>query len=210
MKIPVINVDGDTVGEYELDQALYGLTVKPSILHQAVVWQMSRRRAGTASVKTRSEVSGGGRKPWKQKGTGRARAGSNRSPVWRHGGVVHGPKPKDWSLDFPKRMRKLAVRMALANRAQQGALSIIEDYKQDSAKTKEVLAMLGRLGQSRVLFVSKGDGSDANFALSVSNVPNCKVLPEIGLNVYDLLNHNYCVVEREAFATIDARLAAGR
>lgn len=210
MKVPVFDISGNRAGEQQLSDELFGVTVKKSVLHQVVVWQMAARRAGTASTKTRSEVRGGGRKPFKQKGTGQARAGSTRSPLWRKGGVSHGPQPRDWSQGLPKRVRKLGVRMALANRVQLGHFGVLSSAAGADGKTKSAKAMLEKLGQSRVLFITKGDGSDAAFANAMRNVPGCKVLPEVGTNVYDILNHTFCLVEANALPVIEARLQAGR
>ena len=210
MKIAVYDIKGTKTGDREISDEIYGVTVKQSVLHQNVIWQQTRRRAGTASTKTRSEVRGGGRKPWKQKGTGRARAGTSSSPLWRHGGTTFGPKPKDWSQALPKRVRKLGVQMAMANRAQMGNMAVLTGVSDAETKTKSALTMLSAMGKERVLFVTKGDGTDATFALSLTNIPNCSVLPERGINVYDILNHTHLVVEDDALGIIEARLTAGR
>lgn len=211
MNVPVYNPQGQQIGDAELSAELFGLTVKKSVLHQTVVWQLARRRAGTASTKTASEVSGGGRKPFKQKHTGRARAGSTRSPLWRHGGTTHGPKPRDWSTRLPKRVRKLALRMAIANRVQSGAFGLLESLEGIEPKSKWGKQFLKSLGHGeRLLVVTQTKEQGENIRRALANIPNCNVLPEIGLNVYDVLNHSFCLVEKEAMAVIEGRLSAGR
>lgn len=210
MKVPVYSVTGQKSGEGDLSDALFGLTVKKSVLHQTVVWQLARRRAGTASTKTVSEVRGGGRKPWKQKGTGRARAGSTRSNIWRHGGVSHGPKPKSWATKLPKRVRKLAVRMAIANRIQGDALGIIETVAGAEPRARWAKDFLKNIVQERILIVTATKEGSEDIRKAFSNIPNCDVLPEAGLNVYDILNHSFCLIEQGAIEVIENRLTAGR
>lgn len=211
MKVPVYDIDGKKRSDHELSDELFSLTVKPSVLHQVVVWQQAKKRAGTSSTKTTAEVSGGGKKPWRQKGTGRARSGSNRSPVWVGGGVVHGPKPKSWEQGLPKRVRKLGVRMALANRIQHDALALLDGLDKAQPKSKWGKDFCANFGSDqRVLVVAGNAERGESMRRAFANLPNCDVLSEAGLNVRDILNHQYCLIDTEAVAVIESRLAAGR
>jgi large subunit ribosomal protein L4 len=168
--------------------------------------QLAKRRAGTASTKGRSEVRGGGRKPWRQKGTGRARAGSTRSPLWRGGGVVFGPKPRSYAYKVPKKVRRLALKMALSSKLANGQLLILDQYPYTAPKTKDFVKVLENLAINKVLFVTAGD--DEILTLSSRNVPYVQVMPTEGLNVYDILRYDYLVVLQPALSRIEARLAA--
>ena len=151
----VVNPQNEKVDEVVLSEAVFGVPVKGHLLHEAVRWQRARQRRGTASTKGRSEVSGGGRKPWRQKGTGRARAGSNRSPLWRHGGISHGPKPRDWSFRFPKALRRDALRTALSAKIAAREVRILEDLTMDRPSTKTFQSLLKGLGiTGKVLVVT--------------------------------------------------------
>lgn len=211
MKVPVFDINGKQTAESELSDALFGITVKQSVLHQVVVWQQAKMRSGTASTKTVSEVRGGGRKPWRQKGTGRARAGSTRSPIWVGGGRAHGPKPKSWAQKLPKRMRKLGVRMAIANRIQHQALGLLQGIDQAEPRTKWGKEFCANLGTTERLLVVAGDAQRGEaLRRAFANLSSCDVLPEAGLNVRDILNHQFCLIDTEAVALIEGRLSAGR
>lgn len=179
---------GKKAGSATLDDHMFGIEPNMSVMHQVVTAQLAARRAGTHSTKTRAERRGGGAKPWRQKGTGRARQGSIRSPQWRGGGIAHGPKPRDYSQKTPKKMIKLALRSALSDRAADGKVMVVDSFSFDVPKTSEAVAAIDALGLSdegRVLIVL--DHDDANAALSFRNIPNVHVLPTGELNAYDVL-----------------------
>ncbi|MEO2065622.1 MAG: 50S ribosomal protein L4, partial [Desulfurobacteriaceae bacterium] len=175
---------------------------------ETVKWQLAKRRRGTHSTKTRGEVRGGGRKPWPQKHTGRARQGSIRAPQWVGGGVVHGPKPRDYSYNLPKKVRKVALRSVIAGRLQEGNFIVVEDFSFEKPKTKQAVEFLKNLGleNTKVLLVVPSE-LDENTYLSFRNLPNVKVLPVEGLNVYDVLAYEKCVVFKSILPKIEERLS---
>ncbi len=191
--------------EPELPDSIFGVAVRPHLLHQAVVMQLNNRRAGTASTKTRGLVRGSGRKPWRQKGSGRARAGSVRSPIWVGGGTVFGPMPKDYSYRIPKKARRQAVLSALSLKRQEEKLVVVEPEDVTEIKTRLMAEAIAALGVGKSLFVIAD--SDANIELSARNLPDVKVLRVAGLNVYDLLRFEYLVLTREALAKIEERFS---
>lgn len=174
----------------ELDERIFGAPVHPDLLYRTVRMQLENRRRGTSSTKTRGEVRGGGRKPWRQKGTGRARAGSRRSPLWPGGGIVFGPKPRSYHLKLPKKMRQGALAAALSDRAGEGRVVLIDRIGFDEPKTKLALSLLNRVGMTSTTLVAVGT-SEYNRAVkkSFSNLPGVKCLASSGLNVYDILRH---------------------
>ncbi len=194
----------DKVGDIEVSDDVFGLEPRIGILHEVVKWQLSKRRLGTASTKTRSEVRGGGRKPWRQKGTGRARVGSIRSTLWRHGGVAHGPKHRDYTYNLPKKVRRLALKMALSDKVASDRVFVLRDFGIDEIKTKKVAELLYIFGCKKAMVVT-GD-KDETLELSARNIPGVKVLPEKGLNVYDLLKYEYLLIEEKAVEYLDERL----
>ncbi len=202
--LPVYNAQKEKVGEIAVKDEVFGVEPKVGVLHEVVQWQMAKRRAGTASTKRRSEVSGGGRKPWRQKGTGHARAGSNTSPLWKRGGSVFGPKPRSYFYPLPKKVRKLGVRMALSDRVKSDKVYILRDFGLDGIKTKKVAELMGRFEVSKVLFVTKE--RNEVLELSARNIPYVTVLPQAGLNVYDILRHDYLILEEEAVSQLEERL----
>lgn len=204
--LAVVNPQNEKVDEVALSKAVFEVPVKGHLLHEAVRWQQARRRRGTASTKGRSDVSGGGRKPWRQKGTGRARAGSIRSPLWRHGGIVHGPKPKDWSFGFPKGLRREALCSALSAKAAAGAVQVLEDFSMDRPSTKSFLALLRGLGLAGKVLVVIPQREEA-VEKSARNLPGVKVLPARGLNVSDVLYADAVLFTREALLKIEEGLA---
>jgi large subunit ribosomal protein L4 len=194
---------GSAKGSATLDLRVAKEETAAAVVHRALVRQMANQRQGTACTKTRSEVRGGGRKPWRQKGTGRARAGSNRSPLWRGGGVTFGPKPRDYSIKMNRKERRLALRTALVNRA--ADLFVVEDFSKNLAqpKTKELVAALGRWGiepGSKVLIIT-GE-RDENVYLSARNVENLRLISANNLNVYDLLHADQIIATEAAIAKI--------
>ncbi len=190
--LTVKNSSGKSAGKVDLDPTLFAVEPNVGLMHQVVNAQLAARRAGTHSTKTRSEVSGGGRKPWKQKGTGRARAGSSRSPIWVGGGVAHGPKPRDYSQRTNKKMIRLALAGALSDRAADDRVIVIDSWGLDAPKTKDAVAALGAIGaEGKVLVVL--DRDDAAARKSFANLPNVHTLAADQLNAYDVLCSDYVV-----------------
>lgn len=205
IKAKVIDASAKIVGEMELPLDIYGLYPKEGILHEIVRWQMARWRAGTACTKTRGEVRGGGRKPWPQKHTGRARQGSIRAPQWVGGGVVHGPKPRSYEFKLNKKVRRLGLKMALSSRALTNKLFVAEGFPVvEKPKTKLLKSYLDTLGINEALIIVP----ERNLVLekSASNLPKVKVLAVEGLNVYDILNHENLIISKEALDKIEERL----
>lgn len=200
----VVNTSAEKVGEVELDDNLFEVEVQTGLLHEVVCMQRANRRRGTACTKTRGEVRGGGAKPWRQKGTGRARAGSRRSPIWRGGGTTFGPKPRDYSYKLPKKARRLALRMALSARKQEGNLVILDDFKLDEIKTKEFVKIMGNFHFDDCLVITE-EGNE-NVKLSARNAVGYKVLPPAGLNVYDILKHSKLILLQSTLPQLAERL----
>lgn len=201
-KVAVYNTAGEQVGEIELSEQVFGVRVKPAVLHQAVVAQLANARQGTHATKTRARVRGGGRKPWRQKGTGRARQGSIRAPQWVGGGTVFGPQPRDYSIRLPKKVRRLAIRGALSSKVNEGTLIVLEDLQLEAPKTKEMVRILSNLrvpGKALVV----GEGVNQTVYLSARNIPGVKYLPATDINVVDLLHHDHLVVTKNAVARIE-------
>jgi large subunit ribosomal protein L4 len=193
---PVFNAEGEKVGELELPAAVFGQPVNRALLHQAVVRYLANQRVGTADTKTRAEVSGGGRKPWRQKGTGRARHGSIRSPIWRKGGVVFGPTPRSYRQDMPKRARRQALKSALSAKALDGEVLVLEGLSLAAPKTKVVAKLLTALGAEDALLVTAD--LDRVLVLSTRNLPKAEVMVAQDLNAYKVLRHDKLVLLREA------------
>lgn len=204
MMIEVFDKKGSKVSQIDLNAELYGGEVKEHLFYEVVKMQLANRRAGTASTKTKGEVSGGGIKPWKQKGTGRARSGSNRSPVWRHGGTVFGPHPRDYSYSLPKKVMKEALRNAVAYKLKEGKLRIYDALELDAPKSKLVLEVLKNSNLSNALIVI--DGPNRNMELAVRNLKDFKLLNARGLNVYDILNYDTLVMTKGAFEKVEAMI----
>ncbi len=202
--LAVYSSQKEKVGDVEVSDAVFGVEPKIGLLHEVVKWQLAKRRSGTASTKTRAEVSGGGRKPWRQKGTGRARVGSIRSPLWRHGGVAHGPKPRDYSYSLPKKVRRLALKMVLSDKVASERIYVLNDFGIDEIKTKRMADLLRLFGCPKAVVVTLD--KDEKLALSARNIPGVKVLAEKGVNVYDLLKYEYLLIEEKAVQALDERL----
>lgn len=202
----VLNTRAEKVGEIELNDSLFNVEVNTGILHEVVCMQRANRRSGNACTKTRGEVSGGGAKPWRQKGTGRARSGSRTSPVWRGGGTVFGPKPRDYSYSMPKKVKKLALKMALSARNQEGNLVIVDSLELPEIKTKEFVGVMNNFQFDNCLIIT-GDVDD-RISLSARNAVGYKVLPVAGLNVYDILKHSKLMLVQASVAKIEERLMA--
>jgi large subunit ribosomal protein L4 len=202
--LPVYNAKKEKIAECEISDAILSTEPNPGILYDVVNWQLAKRRSGNASTKRRDEVSGGGKKPWRQKGTGNARAGSNTSPIWRRGGSVFGPKPRDYSYNIPKKVRRLGLRMALASKYKANALMIIRDFGLSAIKTKDMKQVLTQFEADKALIVL--DAQDRNVELSARNIPNIKVLLSSALNVYDILKYKYLFLKEGAVEQIHQRL----
>lgn len=200
----IVDTSANKVGDIELKDDLFGVEVQPGILHEVVRMQRANRRQGTASTKTRGEVRGSGAKPWRQKGTGRARAGSRKSPVWRGGGTVFGPKPRDYSYKLTKKMKRLALKMALSARMSEGNLVILNEFNMPEIKTKEFVNVMGNFDFDNCLVVT--DKDDTNVKLSARNAVGYKVLPPAGLNVYDILKYPKLMLVQSTLAQIEERL----
>ncbi|MEJ0062524.1 MAG: 50S ribosomal protein L4 [Alphaproteobacteria bacterium] len=205
MKATVVNLDNKKVGEVDLLDAVFGVEERSDVLARAVYWQQAKKRAGTHKTKGISEISGTTRKPWAQKGSGRARQGSLRSPQFRKGAVIFGPVVRSHAHDLPKKFRRLALCMALAGKLKAGKLIVLDAAKSDSPKTKDMIARLGSLGASSALIID-GANLDKNFALAIRNMPFVDLLPEQGANVYDILRHETLVLTRNAVEQLQARL----
>ncbi len=213
LQYDIHNIAGEIVGSIDLDPEVFGAKVCDDLVHQTVVWQLAKRRAGTHSVKTRAEVSGGGRKPWKQKGRGTARSGSNTSPVWVGGGVCHGPKPKDYETRLSKRSRKQALASVLTTKFNDKSLFILDSLELDSHKTKGILAVLENLKVEKVDLKKKGvaiidKGENENLLRASSNIQKMLTLPVEGVNVYDLLKHKVLICTKESVALLEDRIKA--
>lgn len=205
MKVPVYNMQGEQVDEVELAPSIFEIKPNIPVMHQAFVRQRANARAGTQSAQTRAEVNRTGAKAWRQKGTGRARQGSRRAPHWVGGGVIFAPKPRDYSKKMPKKMRRLAIRSALAAKAQAGRLIVVDALTFDRPRTKEMAAVLDRLqvgDNSAVVLVGIGD--DENVKRSINNLPHVKTLHWQYINMRDVLGHDYLVVPLAALQEIEA------
>ena len=206
MQLDIINFDGKKVGSVELTDSIFGLEPRADILHRVVTWQRAKQRAGTHAVKTVSDVAGSGKKAFKQKKTGNARQGERYNVHMRGGGVVHGPVVRDHSIDLPKKIRSLGLKMALSSKAQDGSLIVIDSEKLATAKTGAFAKQLKKLEIASALFVGATE-LDENFVKSAANIANVDVLPTIGLNVLDVLKHEKLVLTADAVKAIEARLA---
>lgn len=195
--VKVRNLKNEEVGDFELSDAVFGAELNEPLIHAAVRNFMANARAGTVGTKTRGNVSGSGKKLWKQKGTGRARIASIRSPLWKGGGNVHGPQPRDWSYNLPKKMRRGALRSALSERLREGNLIVIDAFTLDQPKTKDFIKSLGTLElEGKTLIVESLDND--NLLMAARNVRRAKVVSSHGLNIYDLLYHEKLVLSRAA------------
>ena len=205
MKLDVISLDGASAGSIDLDEALFGLEPRADILHRVVRWQRAKSQAGTHSVLTRAEVSYSTKKIYRQKGTGGARHGSKKAPIFRHGGVVKGPTPRSHAHDLPKKFRALGLRHALSAKAKAGELVIVDSLALSEAKTAILAKTAKERGWKRVLIID-GAVVDANFALAARNLEGIDVLPTIGANVYDILKRDTLVITKAGVEALEARL----
>lgn len=205
MKVAVTTLDNAPAGEIDLSDDVFALPKRPDILARMVRWQLAKRQQGTHDTKEIGEVSGGGRKPWRQKGTGRARHGSTRSPQWRKGAVIFGPTPRSHAHDLPKKVRKLALKTALSVKQADGKLVVLDAIALTDAKTKELAKRLEARGWSSVLVID-GPVVDESFARAARNIKGVDVLPQQGANVYDILRRDTLVLTRAAIEHLEARL----
>ena len=199
--VSVYNMEGKEVGPMELNDAVFGVEINDHLVHLAVVRQLANNRQGTQKAKTRSEVSGGGRKPWRQKGTGHARQGSTRSPQWTGGGVVFAPVPRDYSIKMNKKERRLALKSALTSRVQENKLIVLEDLTLDEAKTKAMQTVLNNLNVSKALVVLNEENK--NVVLSTRNIPDVVTAYTNTINVFDILKYNTLILTKSAVASIE-------
>ena len=200
-KVSVYNMEGKQVGDIELNDAVFGVEVNNHLVHMAVVNQLANNRQGTQSAKTRSEVSGGGRKPWKQKGTGHARQGSTRSPQWTGGGIVFAPKPRDYSFKMNKKEKQLALKSALTSRVLENKFIVVDEIKLEEAKTKKFAEAMNNLKVSKALVVL--NTNDANVVRSAKNIPTVKTALTNTINVFDILKYDTVVIDKAAVETIE-------
>lgn len=199
--LPVYDLKGERVEEIELEDEIFSFPLKEDLIHQVVVGYEANRRLGTASTKTRAEVSGGGRKPWRQKGTGRARAGSTRSPIWRHGGVTFGPKPRDFSQRLPKKMRKVALKSALSAKIRDNEVKIIQEFGLEEPKTKKMAEVFHNLSlPAKVLVIT--DQWEENVAKSIHNLPGASYITFQNLNTYDALYYDCLLFTKRAIVEV--------
>ena len=199
--ISVFNIEGKEVGSIELNDAVFGVNVNEHLVHMAVVAQLANKRQGTQKAKTRSEVSGGGRKPWKQKGTGHARQGSTRSPQWKGGGVVFAPTPRDYTISLNKKEKRIALKSALTSRVLENKFIVVDDFSMGEIKTKKMQQTLNNLNVKKALVVFAEN--EKNTVLSVRNIYGVKAASPKTINVYDILKYNTVVASKDAVKTIE-------
>ena len=205
-KVALYNVSGAQVGEVELSEAVFGIEPHVHVLHEAVLMQQASLRQGTHKVKGRSEVRGGGRKPWKQKGTGRARQGSIRAPQWKGGGTVFGPTPRSYAYKLPKKVRRLAIKSALSSKVIDNELIVLDQLQLSQPKTKDIVAMLNNLKVERKALVVAAS-HDANVALSARNIPGVKFVAADGINVLDVMMYDKLIITKDAVQKVEEVLA---
>jgi len=200
-EVDLLNSQGKTVGKISLPEEIFGQKLNAGLVQEALLSQLAGARQGTASTKTRAEVSGGGVKPWRQKGTGRARAGSIRSPLWRHGGIIFGPKPRSYKIGLPKKKRRNAIKQVLSEKIRENKLKVIDLLKVDEGKTKSAKALLDKMGPLvDTLIVAKN--RDVNLVRAFANLPEVKLIPVGSVNIHDLLNYERIIIARDAIGTI--------
>ena len=199
--VKVYNIEGKEVGSMELNDAIFGVEVNSHLMHMAVVQQLANKRQGTQSALTRAEVSGGGKKPWRQKGTGHARQGSTRAPQWKGGGVVFAPKPRDYSFKMNKKEKALAIKSALTTRVQADKIYVLDGISFDEIKTKKMVAVMDNLKLDKALVVL--DQKDENVILSARNIPTVRTALANAINVYDIVKYDALVITKDAVAQIE-------
>ncbi len=200
-KVAVYNIKGEKVGEIELKDSVFGVPVNVPVMHEAVLNYLANQRQGTHSTKTRGEVRGGGRKPWRQKGTGRARQGSIRAPQWIKGGVVFGPKPRDYSYKLPKKVKRLALKSALSSKVRDNEIIVLDEFKLEQPKTKKVVEVLKNFNVDNALIVIPE--GEKNIELSARNIPGVKTLYANSLNTYDILKYDKFIITKDAVGIVE-------
>lgn len=206
-KVTLYNIAGQAAGEIELNDGVFGVEYNEAVIHQAVVRQMANERLGTHATKTRGLVRGGGKKPWKQKGTGRARVGSIRSPLWVGGGTVFGPLPRSHAKDMPRKARQLAVKSALSEKLRAGEIIVVDAIQFEAPKTKDVVKMLAAFDVAGKALIVDGGEKSANTVLSARNIPGVKAYAPSGLNIYDLAHYTKLFLTKDAVEKIEEVLA---
>jgi large subunit ribosomal protein L4 len=206
MKVKVTNLDNKAAGEIELADAVFGAPVRADLMHRTVRWQLAKRQAGTHKTKTVGEISGSTRKPWKQKGTGRARASSLRSPQFRGGSVIFGPRPRSHAHKLPKKVRAMALRSALSSKQAEGKLIVVDSAALKNSKTSALTKHLAKLKLTTTVLLIDGAEIDGNLSRAARNIPGFDVLPSQGANVYDILRRDTLVLTKNAIELLEARL----
>ena len=199
--VSVYNIEGKEVEKIDLSDAVFGVEINEHLVHMAVVAQLANKRQGTQKAKTRSEVSGGGKKPWRQKGTGHARQGSTRAPQWKGGGVVFAPTPRDYTITLNKKEKRQALRVALTSRVQENKFIVVDDFGMDEIKTKKMQNTLNNLNVKKALVICPEN--ETNTILSTRNIFNVKMASPFTINVYDILKYNTVVAEKSVISTIE-------
>ncbi|MBD5645346.1 50S ribosomal protein L4 [Clostridium botulinum] len=200
-KIDLFNQNGEKVGDLQLADSVFGVEVNTYAMHQVVKALLANKRQGTQSAKTRAEVSGGGIKPWRQKGTGRARQGSIRAPQWIHGGVVFAPKPRDYRMSIPKSMKKVAIKSALTSKVNENLMVVVDEIKLETPKTKEVVKMLNAFNAKKTLIIT--NNAEENVYKSARNIEGVQIIPVNNINVYDVLKYDKVVITKDAVSKIE-------
>ncbi|AGB40202.1 50S ribosomal protein L4, bacterial/organelle [Halobacteroides halobius DSM 5150] len=206
-ELPLYDTEGQTVGNVDLNDEIFDVEINENVVHEAVTAQLAAKRAGTAKTKTRGQVRGGGRKPWRQKGTGRARHGSIRSPIWVGGGTTFGPQPRSYEKNVPKKVKKLAVKSALSAKVAENSLSVVDEFDFEQPKTKQMVSVLDnfKAADKKVLIVL--NVRDNNIYKSASNIPGVKVVTSNQVNVYDVLNSDKVLITKGAINQVEEVLA---
>lgn len=199
--VGLFNKEGKKVGDFQLSDKVFGVEVNKEVLHQVIVAQLANKRQGTQSAKTRAEVTGGGKKPWRQKGTGRARQGSIRAPQWIKGGIVFAPKPRDYSIAIPKSMKRVAMKSALTSKVEENEIVVLENLEIDEPKTKEIVKILDAFNAKKTLIVTAE--SNKNVYKSARNIEGVTVLPVNNINVYDILRYDKFIITKDAVSKIE-------
>ncbi|WP_061310618.1 50S ribosomal protein L4 [Clostridium botulinum] len=200
-KVDLFNQNGEKVGDLQLADSVFGVEVNTYAMHQVVKALLANKRQGTQSAKTRAEVSGGGIKPWRQKGTGRARQGSIRAPQWIHGGVVFAPKPRDYRMSIPKSMKKVAIKSALTSKVNESLMIVVDEIKLETPKTKEVVKMLNAFNAKKTLIIT--NNAEENVYKSARNIEGVQIIPVNNINVYDVLKYDKVVITKDAVSKIE-------
>ncbi len=201
-KVALYDMSGAQIGELELNDSVFGIEPNQAVMYDFVKMQLANKRVGTSSTRTRAEVRGSGKKPWRQKGTGRARVGSRRNPVWTGGGIAFGPRPRDYSYRLPRKVRKLAMKSALSSKVLENNIIVVDQLNFDEPRTKQMVATLQALNSSKKTLVVTADG-DANITKSARNIPGVKPLRVDYINVYDLLKYDTLLITRDAVAKVE-------